>query len=170
MKNCYKKTINNKHKMKIDQRIWQSRHSQLPPSNRVFAIVFLKQILSCFNFWKYFSSLKFYIMLVNTSLECTGIPHWENKNQCQAARDRKILIFRILLLQSLSDTQSDNLICQVIFIYDTKNWSQVLRWSVNIVIRYNEIMVHHTGLKMSRALSVISYILPFSCLMSSQGL
>lgn len=115
-----KKSINNKHKMKIDQGIWQSRHSQLPPSKRVFAIVFLKQILNCFNFWKYSSSLKFYIMLVNTSLECTDIPHRENKNQCQAARDRKILIFRILLLQSLPDTQSDNLICQVIFIYDAK--------------------------------------------------
>lgn len=107
MKNCYKKSINNKHKMKIDQGIWQSRHSQLPPSKRVFAIVFLKQILNCFNFWKYSSSLKFYIMLVNTALECTDIPHRENKNQCQAARDRKILIFRILLLQSLPDTHSD---------------------------------------------------------------
>lgn len=115
MKKCYKKTINNKHKMKIDQGIWQSKHSQLPPSKRLFTIVFLTHILNCFNFWKYSSSLKFYIMLVNTSLECTDISLRENKNQGQDTRDRKILIFRILLLQSLPDVQPDTLIFQGLF-------------------------------------------------------
>lgn len=54
-------------------------------------------------------------MLVNTSPECTDISLRENKNQGQATRDRKILIFRILLLQSLTDAQPDTLIFQGYF-------------------------------------------------------
>lgn len=42
-------------------------------------------------------------MLVNISHECTDISRRANNKQGQAARDGKILIFRIFLFQSLPD-------------------------------------------------------------------
>lgn len=59
-------------------------------------------------------------MLVDISFECTDIPLRENKNQGQTARDRKILIFRILLLQSVPDSQADTLICPGFLILNTQ--------------------------------------------------
>jgi len=96
-------------------------------------------------------------MLVYIYLEYTDVSLRANNKQGQAAKDGKMLIFRIFLLQSLRDAHRatdsvDTLICQVFITLEQKNRA---RYSAELGILQlpssrTQLLVHHTCLKVSK--------------------